>query len=85
MELGGGGWSWMELSALFSNAVLKVVLHTGLNVYRERAQEVLGLQLTFLVLYKWSQPRSTSCANLIFPLNNFYQSVPIPIQNNMHC
>ena len=37
------------------------------------------------MLYKWSQTRSTSCTNLIFPLNNFYQSVPIPIQNNMHC
>ena len=38
-----------------------------------------------MVLYKWSQTRSTSCTNLIFPLNNFYESVPIQIQNNMHC
>ena len=37
------------------------------------------------MLYKWSQTRSTSGTNLIFPLNNFYQSVPIPIQNNIHC
>ena len=37
------------------------------------------------MLYKWSQARSTSCINLIFPLNNFYQSVLIPIQNNMRC
>ena len=33
MELGGGGWSWVELGAWFSNALLKVVLHTRLNVY----------------------------------------------------
>ena len=37
------------------------------------------------MLYKWSQTRCTSCNNLIFPLHNFYESVPIPIQNNMHC
>ena len=37
------------------------------------------------MLHKWSQTRSTSCTNLIFPINNFYQSVSIPIQNNMHC
>ena len=43
MEVDGGGWSWVEVDAQFSNAVLKVVLHTGLNVYIERAQEVLGL------------------------------------------
>ena len=43
MEVDGAGWSWVEVDAQFSNAVLKVVLHTGLNVYRERAQEVLGL------------------------------------------
>ena len=35
MELGGGGWSWVELGAWFSNALLKVVLHTRLNVYWE--------------------------------------------------
>ena len=35
VELGGGGWSWVEVGARFSNALLKVVLHTGLNVYRE--------------------------------------------------
>ena len=34
-ELGGGGWSWVELGAWFSNALLKVVLHTRLNVYWE--------------------------------------------------
>ena len=54
-------------------------------MYIERAQEVLGLQLSPLVLYKWSQPRSTSCTNLIFPLNSFHQSVPIPNQRNRHC
>ena len=34
-ELGGGGWNWVELGAWFSNALLKVVLHTRLNVYWE--------------------------------------------------
>ena len=28
-------WSWMEVGARFSNALLKIVLQTGLNVYRE--------------------------------------------------
>ena len=65
--------------------VLKVVLHTGLNVYRESPGGSRFVTHSLLVLYKWPQTRSTSCTNLIFPLNNFYQSVPIPVQNNMLC
>ena len=84
-ELGGGGRSWVELVAWFSNALLKVVLHTHLNVYWESPGGSRFVTYNLLVLYKWSQKRSTSCTNLIFPLNNFYQSVPIPFQNYMHC
>ena len=84
-ELGGGGWNWVELGAWFSNALLKVVLHTRLNVYWESSGGSRFVIHSLLVLYKWSQTRSTPCTNLIFPRNNFYQSVRIPIQNNMHC
>ena len=34
-ELGGGGWSWVEVGGQFIHALLKVVLHTGLNVYKD--------------------------------------------------
>ena len=84
-KLGGGKWSCVELGAHFSNALLKVVLHSGLNVYRENSGGSRFVTHSLLALYKWTQTRSTSCINLIFPLNNFYQSVPIQIQNNMHC
>ena len=65
--------------------VLKVVLHTGLNVYKESSGGTRFVTHSLLVLYKRPQTRFTWCSNLVFPLNNFYQSVPIPIQNNMHC
>ena len=55
MELGGGGWSWVEVGARFSNALLKVVLHTGLNVYRENSGGSRFITHSLLVLYKWSQ------------------------------
>ena len=84
-ELGGGWWSWVELGAWFSNALLKVVLHTRLNVYWESSEGSRFVIHSLLVLYKWSQTRSTPCTNLIFPLNNLYQTVRIPIQNNIHC
>ena len=65
--------------------VLKAVLQTGLNVYRESSRGSRFVTHSHLVLYKWSQTRSTSCNNLNFPLNNFYQNMPIPFQNNIHC
>ena len=65
--------------------VLKGVLQTGLNVYRESSRGSRFVTHSHLVLYKWSQTRSTSCNNLNFPLNNFYQNMPIPFQNNIHC
>ena len=85
VQVDRAGWRCMEVGARFSNALLKVVGHTGLNVHRESSGGSQFVTQSLLVLYKWSQTRSTSCTNLIFPLNNFYQSVPIPIQNNMHC
>ena len=85
VQVDQAGWRCMEVGARFSNALLKVVGHTGLNVHRESSGGSQFVTQSLLVLYKWSQTRSTSCTNLIFPLNNFYQSVPIPIQNNMHC
>ena len=84
-ELRGGGWSWVELGAWFSNALVKAVLHTRLNLYWESSGGSRFVTQSLLMLYKWSQTRCTSCTNLMFPLNKFYQSVPIPIQNNMHC
>ena len=79
-ELGGGGWSWVHGLAL-----VKLVLHTRLNLHWESSGGSRFVTQSLLVLYKWSQTRSTTCTNLIFLLNNFYQSVAIPIQNNMHC
>ena len=84
-ELSGGGWSLVEAGTRFSDPLLKVILHTSLNVYRESSGGSRFVTHSLLVLRKWSQTRSTSCTNLIFPLNNFYQSVPILIQNNIHC
>ena len=75
----------VEVGTRFSDPLLKVILHTSLNVYRESSGGSQFVTHSLLVLRKWSQTRSTSCTNLIFPLNNFYQSVPIPIQNNIHC
>ena len=82
-ELVEGGWSWVEQGARFSNALLKVVLHTGLNVFRESSGGSRFVTHRLLALYKWSQTISTSGNNLIFPLKNFHQNVPISIQNNM--
>ena len=57
-------------------------------MYREKAQEILSLQLTL----SWcavnkiarSKTRSVSYTNLIFLVT--YQSMcPIPIQNDLHC
>ena len=64
------------MGARFSNALLKVVLHTGLNVYRESSGGSGFVTHSLQVLYKCSQTRSTLCNNLIFPLHNVYQSVP---------
>ena len=53
----------------FSQAFWKVVLHTRLNVYRERSGDSWFVTGNLLVYYKWSVTRSISCTNSIFPLN----------------
>ena len=62
--------------------VLKVVLRTSLNIYRERGSHIVTESV--LVCYKWSKTRSTLCTNLIFP-TTFIKVCPMPSQNNMHC
>ena len=84
LRLKWAGWRWMGLGVRFSNALLEVVLHAGLNIYRESSGGSQFVTHSLFVWYKWLQTRSTSCTNLIFPLSNLYQSVPIRIQNNMH-
>ena len=46
--------------------VSKLVLHTGLNAYRESSGDSPFVTNFLLVFYKWSQTRSISCTNLIF-------------------
>ena len=52
--------------------VFKVVLHTGLNVYRESSGGSWFVTQSLGVIQ--SQTRSPSCTNLIFPLHIVYQS-----------
>ena len=81
-RLNWAGWRWvpglvMPFWKWFFTLVFKV--------HRESSGGSRFVTHNLLVLYKWFQTSSTSCTNLIFPLNNFYQSVPIPTQNNIHC
>ena len=68
---------------------LEVVLHAGLNVYRENSGCSWLITLNLLMWYKWSKTRSTSCSNLIFPLCKFYQRMlkrnSKKRKKNMHC
>ena len=63
--------------------VSKVVLHTGLNTYRDTSGGSWFVPSIFLVCYECSKTRYTSCTNLIFPVT-FTKACPTPIQNNMH-
>ena len=49
--------------------VLKVFLHTGLNVYKESSGDSWFVTNNLLVYYKLSQTRSISCTNSICPLS----------------
>ena len=62
--------------------VLKAVLRTGLNVYRETSGGSRFVTNSLLVCYKWSKTRCSSYTNLIF-LVTFTKTCPIPIQRNM--
>ena len=62
--------------------VSKVVLHTGLNAYRETSGGSWFVTSSLLLCYDWSKTRSTSCTNLIFPVT-FTKACPIPIQKNI--
>ena len=53
----------------FPQAFWKVVLHTRLNVYTESSGDSWLVTDNLLVYYKWSETRSLSCTNSIFPLN----------------
>ena len=53
----------------FRQAFWKVVLYTHLNVYRESSGNSWFVTDNLLVYYKWSETRSISCTNSIFPLN----------------
>ena len=61
----------------------KVVLHTGLNTYKETSGGSQPVTSSLLVCYELSKTRSISCTNLIFPVT-FTKVCQIPIQNNMH-
>ena len=63
--------------------VLKVVLRTGLNAYRETSGGSQFVTSSLFLCYELSKIRSTSCTNLIFSVT-FTKACPIPIQNNMH-
>ena len=63
--------------------VSKVVLHTGLNAYRQASRGSRFVTTSLLVCYEWSKTRSTLDTNLIFPIT-FTKVCPIPIRNNMH-
>ena len=56
-------------SKSFPKVFWKVVLHTRLNVYRESTGDSWFVTNNLLVYYMWSETRSISCTNLIFPLN----------------
>ena len=64
--------------------VLKVVMRTGLNVYKENSGDSRFISNSLLVSYKWSQTRFTSCTNLIFFVT-FIKLFPIQIQKNIYC
>ena len=64
--------------------VSKVVMHTGLNVYKENSGDSRFITNSLLVGYKWSQTRFTSCTNLIFFVT-FIKLCPIHIQKNVSC
>ena len=53
----------------FPEGVLKLVLHTCLNVYRESSGDCWSVTNNLMVYSKWSETRSISCTNSIFPLN----------------
>ena len=59
--------------------VSKVVMHTGLNVYKESSEDSRFITNSVLASYKWPQTRFTSCANLIF-LVTFIKLGPLRIQ-----
>ena len=56
-------------SKSFPKVFWKVVLHTRLNVYRESTGDSWFVTNNLLVYYMWSETRSISCTNSIFPLN----------------
>ena len=64
--------------------VSKVVMHTGLNVYKENSGDSRFITNSLLVSYKWSQTRFTSCTNFIFFVT-FIKLCPIHIQKNISC
>ena len=65
-----------------TQGVSKVVLHTGLNAYRETSGGSRFVTSSLLVCCECSNTRSTSCTNLIFSVT-FTKMFPIPIQSNM--
>ena len=63
---------------------LKVILHVGLNVYRESSWRSRFVANSLLVCtYEWSQTRSLSFTDLISFLTSM-KVVLIPIESNMH-
>ena len=64
-----------------SQGVLKVVLHTGLNVYKQSCRGFPLITNSFLLCYKWSQTRSILCSSFIFHVT-FTKVSAILIQNN---
>ena len=67
-----------------TQGVSKVILHTDLNIYRNRSRGSRFVISSVLVCYKCSQTSSISSTNLIYLLTSI-KAYPIPIQNNMHC
>ena len=56
-------------SGSFPQVFWKVVLRTRLNVYRESSGDSWFVTNNLMVYFKWSETRSISCTNSIFPLN----------------
>ena len=52
VQVDGAGWRCVEVGARFSNALLKVVGHTGLNVHGESSGGSQLVTQSLLVLYK---------------------------------
>ena len=63
---------------------MKLVLHTGLNVYRASSGGSQFVTNGLLVCYKGSQTGSTTYTHLIFSVT-LIKVCSIPIQNIMHC